>query len=250
MASRDEPSAATSFARKATTRSPAPRDTSTTSPFPDLLYARTIRSTIPAGEIRRRSASNFDTDRLHDRRPPRHSRPEHRRADRGRSAVPGRARRSATSPSRSCCWRTRIASAAGRRRADRLPPRRRRSTTRRRRRSSFKTIAIDKGDVDDGFAAADVDRRGRVPHRPSGAALHRAERRRSRCRSDGGITVYGSLQCPYYVHRALTVLLGLPDDKVRVDPDRDRRRVRRQGGVPVDDRRPRGAARAARPAGR
>src|SRR5688572_12511526 len=24
------------------------------------------------------------------------------------------------------------------------------------------------------------------------------------------------MQCPYYVHRALTVLLGLPDDKVRV----------------------------------
>ena len=31
-----------------------------------------------------------------------------------------------------------------------------------------------------------------------------------------GITVYGSMQCPYYVHRALMVLLGLPDDKVRV----------------------------------
>ncbi len=33
---------------------------------------------------------------------------------------------------------------------------------------------------------------------------------------DGGITVYGSMQCPYYVHRALMVLLGLPGDKVRV----------------------------------
>ena len=32
----------------------------------------------------------------------------------------------------------------------------------------------------------------------------------------GGVTVYGSMQCPYYVHRALKVLLGLPDDKVRV----------------------------------
>jgi len=32
----------------------------------------------------------------------------------------------------------------------------------------------------------------------------------------GEMTVYGSLQCPYYVHRALAVLLGLPDDKVRV----------------------------------
>jgi CO/xanthine dehydrogenase Mo-binding subunit len=33
---------------------------------------------------------------------------------------------------------------------------------------------------------------------------------------NGGITVYGSLQCPYYVHRALKVALALPDEKVRV----------------------------------
>ena len=31
-----------------------------------------------------------------------------------------------------------------------------------------------------------------------------------------GITVYGSMQCPYYVHNALTVLLGLPGRQVRV----------------------------------
>ncbi len=30
------------------------------------------------------------------------------------------------------------------------------------------------------------------------------------------ITVYGSMQCPYYVHRALKVLLGFSDDQVRV----------------------------------
>ena len=32
----------------------------------------------------------------------------------------------------------------------------------------------------------------------------------------GGMTVYGSMQCPYYVHRALTVLLALPPERVRV----------------------------------
>jgi CO/xanthine dehydrogenase Mo-binding subunit len=32
----------------------------------------------------------------------------------------------------------------------------------------------------------------------------------------GLVTVWGSLQCPYYVHRALTVLFGLPIDRVRV----------------------------------
>lgn len=31
-----------------------------------------------------------------------------------------------------------------------------------------------------------------------------------------GVTVWGSLQCPFYVHKALCVLFGLPPDKVRV----------------------------------
>jgi CO/xanthine dehydrogenase Mo-binding subunit len=35
-------------------------------------------------------------------------------------------------------------------------------------------------------------------------------------RGDAQVTVYGSLQCPYYVHGALKQLFGLPDDQVRV----------------------------------
>ena len=31
-----------------------------------------------------------------------------------------------------------------------------------------------------------------------------------------GITVWGSLQCPYYVHKALMALFALPEEKVRV----------------------------------
>ena len=34
--------------------------------------------------------------------------------------------------------------------------------------------------------------------------------------AEHGVTVWGSLQCPYYVHKALMVLCGLPEDKVRV----------------------------------
>src|SRR5437660_11326018 len=30
------------------------------------------------------------------------------------------------------------------------------------------------------------------------------------------VTVWGSMQCPYYVHKALMALFGLPADKVRV----------------------------------
>jgi CO/xanthine dehydrogenase Mo-binding subunit len=79
----------------------------------------------------------------------------------------------------------------------------------------FKSIAIVKGDVDAGFAAADVIVEGeyRTGHQeqlyiePNGViAVPEAD----------GVTVYGSMQCPYYVHRALRVLLGLPDNRVRV----------------------------------
>ncbi|MBI2605880.1 MAG: xanthine dehydrogenase family protein molybdopterin-binding subunit, partial [Deltaproteobacteria bacterium] len=31
-----------------------------------------------------------------------------------------------------------------------------------------------------------------------------------------GVTVWGSMQCPYYIHKALTHLFGLPAEKVRV----------------------------------
>ena len=31
-----------------------------------------------------------------------------------------------------------------------------------------------------------------------------------------GVTVWGSMQCPYYIHKALASLFGLPADKIRV----------------------------------
>jgi CO/xanthine dehydrogenase Mo-binding subunit len=34
--------------------------------------------------------------------------------------------------------------------------------------------------------------------------------------AENGVTVWGSLQCPYYVHKALMALFGLPENKVRV----------------------------------
>jgi CO/xanthine dehydrogenase Mo-binding subunit len=80
----------------------------------------------------------------------------------------------------------------------------------------FKKLGIDKGDLDQGFSAADaiVEGEYRAGHQeqlyiePNGViAVPQPQ---------GGITVYGSMQCPYYVHRALKVLLDLPDDKVRV----------------------------------
>src|SRR6187549_2842976 len=33
---------------------------------------------------------------------------------------------------------------------------------------------------------------------------------------DEGVTVWGSMQCPYYVHKALVKLFALPEEKIRV----------------------------------
>jgi len=85
----------------------------------------------------------------------------------------------------------------------------------------FKQIAIEKGRVEDGFALADVIVEGeyRMGHQeqlyiePNGVVAVPG----TGVGDDvEGITVYGSMQCPYYVHRALMVLLGLPANKVRV----------------------------------
>ena len=79
----------------------------------------------------------------------------------------------------------------------------------------FKQIAIDKGDVDLGFRHADsvIEGEYRTGHQEQ---LYIETNGVIAVPGDGQMTVYGSLQCPYYVHRALMVLLNLPPDKVRV----------------------------------
>ncbi len=79
----------------------------------------------------------------------------------------------------------------------------------------FKEITIEKGDLARGFAEADLVvegeyRTGRQEHvyvEPQGVIA---------IPSEGGVTIYGSLQCPHYVHKALVQLLSLPHDKVRI----------------------------------
>lgn len=79
----------------------------------------------------------------------------------------------------------------------------------------FKRIAIDKGDLDRGLRSADVvvDGEYRTGHQEQ---LYIETNGVIAVPGDGQMTVYGSLQCPYYVHKALVVLLNLPPDKVRV----------------------------------
>ncbi|MFL5540302.1 MAG: xanthine dehydrogenase family protein molybdopterin-binding subunit, partial [Longimicrobiaceae bacterium] len=80
----------------------------------------------------------------------------------------------------------------------------------------FKHIRIEKGDVDAALAQADVVIEGEYR---TGAQEHVYIETNGVIavpEEDGSMTVYGSLQCPYYVHKALKALLALPDEKVRI----------------------------------
>jgi CO/xanthine dehydrogenase Mo-binding subunit len=81
---------------------------------------------------------------------------------------------------------------------------------------TFKKISIDKGSIDTGFAAADVIVEGEYRCGHQEQLYIETNGVIAVPGADDEITVYGSMQCPYYVHRALKVLLGVPDDKVRV----------------------------------
>ena len=104
------------------------------------------------------------------------------------------------------------------------------------------------GRVDEGFAVADLDRRRRVPDGASGAALHRAERGRRRARQRRA----GRRRRDHRVRIDAVPVLRAPraDGAARAarrqgprGADRNRRRLRREGRIPVDDRRARRAAR-------
>ena len=188
-------------------RSPARRATSTTSPFPACSTgAPSARRSRPA----RSPAIRFDFDTagftivdhrdipgrnvvalIDDDQPCLAERddPPCRRADPAAGAR----------GSRDACWRPTCRSTTARPRPIYDPERRRRS---------FKTIAIDKGDLDAGSRRPTSSSRASIAPATRSSSTSRPTAS-SPCRTAiGGITVYGSMQCPYYVHRALTVLLG------------------------------------------
>jgi CO/xanthine dehydrogenase Mo-binding subunit len=80
----------------------------------------------------------------------------------------------------------------------------------------FKSYRMQKGDVDAAMAHADLIVEGEyrtgaqeqlyIENQGMIAVANPAE----------GVTIWGSLQCPYYVHKSLVPLFDLPPDKVRV----------------------------------
>jgi CO/xanthine dehydrogenase Mo-binding subunit len=80
----------------------------------------------------------------------------------------------------------------------------------------FKSFLVDKGNVDEVWLKADFVVEGEyhtgaqeqlyIENNGVIAITNKAE----------GVTVWGSMQCPYYVHKALVKLFGLPEEKIRV----------------------------------
>jgi CO/xanthine dehydrogenase Mo-binding subunit len=80
----------------------------------------------------------------------------------------------------------------------------------------FARYGLERGEVDAAMAAADIVVEGeyRVGHQEQLYIENNAMI--AVPKADGGVTVHGSLQCPYYVHRALKRALGLDDAGAQV----------------------------------
>ncbi len=80
----------------------------------------------------------------------------------------------------------------------------------------IKSFLIEKGDVDSAWAGAAHIVEGEYR---TGAQEHLYIENNgiiAEYSAEGGVTVWGSLQCPYYVFKSLRAVFDLPEDKVRV----------------------------------
>ncbi|WP_413289075.1 xanthine dehydrogenase family protein molybdopterin-binding subunit [Bdellovibrio sp. HCB337] len=80
----------------------------------------------------------------------------------------------------------------------------------------FKSYLLEKGDINSVWAKADLVIEGEY---------HTGAQEQLYIENNGmiaianpkeGVTIWGSMQCPYYVHKALLPLFGLPEEKVRI----------------------------------
>jgi CO/xanthine dehydrogenase Mo-binding subunit len=77
-------------------------------------------------------------------------------------------------------------------------------------------LGLESGDVEAAFAGADrvIEGEFRTGHQEH--IYIECQGMIAEVADDGGVRVIGSMQCPYYVHRALAYGLGIPEDKIRV----------------------------------
>jgi CO/xanthine dehydrogenase Mo-binding subunit len=82
--------------------------------------------------------------------------------------------------------------------------------------NTFKTYLVTKGDVDSVWKDAAYIVEGEYTTGAQEQLYIENNGMIASCDAGQGITVWGSLQCPYYVHKALMALCNLTADKVRV----------------------------------
>jgi CO/xanthine dehydrogenase Mo-binding subunit len=80
----------------------------------------------------------------------------------------------------------------------------------------FKKFLVDKGNVDEAWASADFIVEGEYETGAQEQLYIENNGAIAVARPGEGVTVWGSMQCPYYVHKALVKLFGLPEHKIRV----------------------------------
>jgi CO/xanthine dehydrogenase Mo-binding subunit len=82
--------------------------------------------------------------------------------------------------------------------------------------NTFKRFLVEKGDVDSIWEKADYIVEGEYRTGAQEQLYIENNGMIASFDNERGITVWGSLQCPYYVHKALMRLCNLPKEKVRV----------------------------------
>jgi len=80
----------------------------------------------------------------------------------------------------------------------------------------FKKFLVDKGNVDDVWAKADFIVEGEYETGAQEQLYIETNGAIAIANADEGVTVWGSMQCPYYIHKALIKLFALPEEKIRV----------------------------------
>jgi CO/xanthine dehydrogenase Mo-binding subunit len=80
----------------------------------------------------------------------------------------------------------------------------------------FKTYSVDKGDVDGTWAEAAFIVEGEYETGAQEQLYIEPQGIIARATAGKEVTVWGSLQCPYYVHKALVPIFGLPKERIRV----------------------------------
>src|ERR1043165_7204284 len=80
----------------------------------------------------------------------------------------------------------------------------------------FKKFLVDKGDVDSAWANADFIVEGEYETGAQEQLYIENNGAIAIANPNEGVTVWGSMQCPYYVHKALLKLFPLTEDQVRV----------------------------------